>query len=589
MQSVLRDGGWWWRVSAWDGQTYGEVSIISKFIIDRVLPQISHFRVTSAASGQSQDIPATIIDNVGVQSALIYYRAGGSLPYASVAMTNIGDAYEGTIPGDAITVRGAEYYFSAADSAGNIRTFPTANAIAKPQTIQVTNINLSFPNPTPVKAYRMISIPFEVNDKSIESVLGDDFLGSYDQIQWRLLRFVNGANVEFGAPGFANFDFKAGLGFWLITRDAKLLDAGAGRSVTTAQNYVITLPPGWSQIGNPFAFTVNWSDVIKGSDVENRLVGYQGTLNEATGYDYTRMQLVPFEGYFVNNKSSSPTTIEIPPKAANSAAPKLAAADWKSALQSNEWALQITVACDRYLDKDNYVGFLNNANDEWDTNDFSEAPFFDQHVALYFPHPEWQKYPDLYTGDFRAVKAEGDYWDFEVRSEVVKSEVVKSEVVLRLADVQNLPADWEIILLDKTSRVAINLGEKKQYAFPSGGGKTMREFRIVVGRKDFVETKDLHLAGVPQEFALRQNYPNPFNPSTRIDYELPITSQVKISVYNVYGQLIRTLFEGEQSAGRYTVSWGGANAVGNRVSSGVYLVRMEVERFVGVKKMLLTK
>jgi len=576
-------------VSAWDGQTYGEVSIISKFIIDRVLPQISHFRVTSAASGQSQDIPATIIDNVGVQSALIYYRAGGSLPYASVAMTNIGDAYEGTIPGDAITVRGAEYYFSAADSAGNIRTFPTANAIAKPQTIQVTNINLSFPNPTPVKAYRMISIPFEVNDKSIESVLGDDFLGSYDQIQWRLLRFVNGANVEFGAPGFANFDFKAGLGFWLITRDAKLLDAGAGRSVTTAQNYVITLPPGWSQIGNPFAFTVNWSDVIKGSDVENRLVGYQGTLNEATGYDYTRMQLVPFEGYFVNNKGSSPTTIEVPPKASTGGAAAKSMVDGKSALQGNEWVLQFTASSDRYLDKDNYIGCLNGASDEWDPNDFSEAPFFDQHVALYFPHSEWKKYPDLYTGDFRAVKSEGDYWNFVVKSEIATPRVAKSEVILRLADVQNTPADWQIILLDKASRVAIDFGENKQYTFLSDAGKTVREFRIVVGKKDFVETNDLNLDGMPQNFVLTQNYPNPFNPETRINYELPSTSQVKIAVYNLQGQLVRVLFDEQQSAGRYTVSWDGTNTTGNRAASGVYLARMEAGKFTAMKKIVLAK
>jgi len=385
----------------------------------------------------------------------------------------------------------------------------------------------------------------------------------------------------------------------LITRDAKLLDAGAGKSVTTAQNYVITLPPGWSQIGNPFNFTVDWGDVIRGSNVENRLVGYEGTLNEATGYDYMRKQMVPFEGYFVKNISSSPTTIEIPPKAAAGSATAKPVADWKSALRGNEWALQITAACDRYLDKDNYLGSLNNASDEWDANDFSEAPFFDQHVALYFPHLEWKKYPDLYTGDFREVKFEGDYWDFVVRSEVAKSEVARSEVVLKLAEVQNLPADWEIVLLDKASRVAINFGEKKQYTFPSDNGKSVREFRIVVGKKDFVETNDLNLSGVPQDFALGQNYPNPFwsaatsrsagNPSTRIDYELPTTSQVKISVYNLSGQLVRTLFNGEQSAGRYTVSWDGANTFGERIASGVYLVRMEAGKFVATRKMVVVR
>jgi hypothetical protein len=336
--------------------------------------------------------------------------------------------------------------------------------------------------------------------------------------------------------------------------------------------------------------------------VENKLWGYQGTLNEATGYDMNRTQLVPFEGYFVNNKGSSPTTIKILPKAATGSAAAKPAADWQSALQSNEWALQITASSGRYLDKDNYLGCLNEAADEWDANDFSEAPFFADHVSLYFPHHEWKKYPDLYTGDFREVKSEGDYWDF-----VVESEVAKSEVMLRLAEAQNLPAEWQIILLDKASRIAVNFGERKNYSFLPETAKTVREFRLVIGKQDFVESNDLNLAGVPQDFVLGQNYPNPFwsaatsrsagNSETRINYELPAISHLKITVYNLSGQLIRTLFDGEQSAGRYTVAWDGTNASGNRVASGVYLVRMEAgnpstnsgQRFVAVRKMILTK
>jgi len=94
---------------------------------------------------------------------------------------------------------------------------------------------------------------------------------------------------------------------------------------------------------------------------------------------------------------------------------------------------------------------------------------------------------------------------------------------------------------------------------------------------------------VPQAFALRQNYPNPFNPSTRIEYELPTTSQVKISVYNLNGQLVQTLFHGEQSAGRYTISWDGKNANGNSIASGLYLVRMEAGRYAAVRKTVIAK
>ncbi|MCI0552551.1 MAG: T9SS type A sorting domain-containing protein, partial [Anaerolineae bacterium] len=552
---------------------------------DLTPPQILHAPVTSIQFGQNLPISATLIDAYGIETAKLYFRLGGESTFDSTAMAKAsGDTYIGVIPASFITDRGIEYYFSAQDAAGNKTIYPATNPQANPQVIQVINSNLIWPSPTPAFAYQMISIPFHLDSSSVAVVLEDD-LGPYDDTQWRLLRYVSGTNVEYGGFGFVNLD--PGTGFWLITRTARLLDAGKGKSVTTAQNYLITLQPGWSQIGNPFAFTVNWSDVIKGANVENILVGYQGALNEATGYDYTRTHLVPFEGYFVNNRGSSSTTIEIPPKAASGSSLAKSAAGLLELenFEGNEWGIQITAACDRYLDKDNYLGCFNDADDAWDSNDFSEAPFFDKHVSLYFPHREWENYPGLYTGDFRVVKAEGDYWDFRVQTNINQS-----EVTLTLADMQNVPADWDVILLDKASSISVNFRENRKYTFISDASeKTEREFRIVVGEKEFVEGNDLNLSGVPEDFKLSQNYPNPFNPDTRINYELPATSHVKISVYNLNGQLVRTLLNAEQSAGRYFASWDGINGQGDRVASGIYLVRMEAGTFMAVRKMVFAK
>jgi len=589
VQTTLTEGNWWWRVSAWDGRVYGNPSAARKFIVDISPPQINNpLRISERSAGQSTDISAEMRDNFAILAARVYYRKGGASAYASTVMVNAGgDEYEGTIPDTAITVRGAEYYFAVEDSAKNMRTFPVSN----PRVIQVTTNNLIFSRATPAKAYRMISVPLKLNDETVRSVLEEDDLGNYDDTQWRLLRYVNGVNVEYGSPEFAGFSFKPGSGFWLITRESKTLDAGAGRSLTTAQSFIINnIPPGWSQIGNPFAFTVNWSEVIKGANVEDKLVGYQGSSNEATGYDYNRTQLVPFEGYFVNNKGSSPTTLEILPKAASSASAKLVAADWKSALRGSEWAVQITAECGNYLDKDNYLGVLNNASDEWDANDFSEAPFFDQHVALYFPHPEWKKYPDLYTGDFRAVKPEGDYWDFVVRSEVTKSEVARSEVVLKLAEVRNLPAEWEVVLLDRVSHFAVNLREQSRYTFFSRRDEAIREFRIVVGPDDFVETHDLGLADIPKDFVLEQNFPNPFNPETAIRFGLPQQSMVTIKIFDLAGREIATLLDDFQlPAGLHQRMWDGRDAQGRVVVSGIYFYQLIAGNFFRTMKMALVR
>ena len=554
------------------GESSGEADLIP--------PQISFSAITSATSGQSLTVQATLTDNVGIQSATLFYRQGGAPFGSSASMTNTsGDTWEGTIPPSFVTERGLDYYFSVQDNSGNVSTFPSTNAPSNPQVIQVTSSNLSFSSPN--SAYRMISVPIDLENSSPSSVLEDD-LGSYDDTQWRLLKHLNGSNQEFTRASIGNF--APGSGFWLITRGAKTLGTGSGVSVTTGQNYIITLQPGWNQIGNPFAFTVFWSDVINNGNVENQLVGYQGSSNEATGYDFTRTQLVPFEGYFVNNLESSATTIEIQPIATGTAAAAKQGFLGFAGSQSNEWTLQITAQSGHFLDKDNYIGVLNDAADTWDRNDFSEAPFFDNFVSLYFPHEDWEVYPGLYTGDFRSINSDGHFWDFHV-----KSNIANSEVVLTLANIQNLPSETEVVLIDKASRISINFLEQDSYTIPSGEDGAERDFRIVVGKADFVDSNDLAFAGIPEAFSLSQNYPNPFNPETHIDYELPLETEVRIAVFNLLGQQIRSLFNGKQNPGRYTLSWDGRSEGGLTVSSGVYLVRMRAGKFVSVRKVVLAK
>lgn len=94
----------------------------------------------------------------------------------------------------------------------------------------------------------------------------------------------------------------------------------------------------------------------------------------------------------------------------------------------------------------------------------------------------------------------------------------------------------------------------------------------------------------PEAFALRNNYPNPFNPSTTIKYALPEASYVQLEVYNVVGQVVRTLVADHQNAGRYVVQWDATDDSGQNLSSGIYFYRLQAGgEFLEVKKMLLLK
>lgn len=96
-------------------------------------------------------------------------------------------------------------------------------------------------------------------------------------------------------------------------------------------------------------------------------------------------------------------------------------------------------------------------------------------------------------------------------------------------------------------------------------------------------------AGLPTEFALDQNYPNPFNPSTEINFALPVPSQVRVDVFNVLGQRVTTLVDGQMPAGNHSVTWYGNDNDGSQVSSGVYFYRITAENFASTKKMMLLK
>ena len=99
---------------------------------------------------------------------------------------------------------------------------------------------------------------------------------------------------------------------------------------------------------------------------------------------------------------------------------------------------------------------------------------------------------------------------------------------------------------------------------------------------------------LPNIYSLEQNYPNPFNPSTMINYQLPKESKVTITIYNMIGQMVKTLISEEQRAGYYSIEWNGTDNTNATVSSGVYLYKIVAQSegknvFVSTKKMLLIK
>jgi parallel beta-helix repeat protein len=149
-------------------------------------------------------------------------------------------------------------------------------------------------------------------------------------------------------------------------------------------------------------------------------------------------------------------------------------------------------------------------------------------------------------------------------------------------------------------------GEIARFRFALLDEGKARESILFTVKKFFLNDRDVtaeagqivmnvsDVAALPTVFALEQNYPNPFNPSTTIKYQLPEAGTVRIAIYNMLGQQVRTMVSGQQSPGYYALQWNGTDDNGRTLSSGMYIYRMEVvtaskTKFVNTKKMVLVK
>ena len=88
---------------------------------------------------------------------------------------------------------------------------------------------------------------------------------------------------------------------------------------------------------------------------------------------------------------------------------------------------------------------------------------------------------------------------------------------------------------------------------------------------------------------MKSNYPNPFNPVTTIYYSVKEKSTIKIEIYNLRGQIVKSLVNETREAGSHNVVWNGLDNADKPVSSGIYLYKMKSGNYVSSKKMILMR
>jgi len=149
-------------------------------------------------------------------------------------------------------------------------------------------------------------------------------------------------------------------------------------------------------------------------------------------------------------------------------------------------------------------------------------------------------------------------------------------------------SDWQIEVVDNTAgcgwtSLAIDGSGYCHIAYYDGGDSTNLKYarRLPTGIEETYP--------IPGVLHLAQSSPNPFNSATSIQYVLPRNGFARLAIYNIAGQLVRILVEGEEFAGTHTVRWNGRDEQGSSVSSGIYFCCLETGNLKSTRKMLLLK
>ncbi len=460
----------------------------------------------------------------GIAAVTLFFKEGGKLAFSELEMTN-GDAdtYEASIPGNRIGERGVDYYVRVVDVVGQSSLKPKGGA-TNPFHTQIKISDLAAPDVFPTRQWRMVSVPVQPDNNSPFSLL--DALGPYDTSVWRLFRFFGDGYKEFRQEDIGNFE--PGRAFWLHSRVEDFrLASGVATTTRAEQPFETVLEPGWNDIANPFPYSVRWDDILA---VSENTVGIAGPfLYDGMSWSFPQptTNMDPWEGYAVNNATSSSVVLGIPPIETGQAQGA------SKPIAKDGWTLQIQVLADDAGtgpgDVNNFLGFRVNADPEWDAADLPEPPAPPgPYVRLFFPHHNWQLFPNLYTSDFRP-ESDGQIWDFLVEAIDVRT------ARLQFAGVSQLPPGLSLQLIDADHGTLRTLIDDETIPIGLREG-TAHSFQIAVGTVEFAEEIATKYQALPDNYVLLSPRPNPFNAETSIVFETPERSEVALIVYDALGQ-----------------------------------------------------
>jgi len=582
----------------------------------QVPTQVTLIPVASTSAGHPVGREVLVGAELGVGArfveGVLYYRRGGEWDYRQAPFAAGEPRPFAVIPDTLADESGIEYWCSIRTLTAEL-VDPPVNPAGRPRVLPVLVEGLAAPEAVAAGLYRMISVPVDFGDSftgTLESMLyAQSSFGSYDPVRWRSYRYLPelGQYREFPEDKNA-FVLRPGRAFWLICHETQSVTTAPleGYSPSTAGPWLITLAPGWNQVGQPFAFAVPWDSVtVAGLSPAEAVAGL--TIEQPVRWDWTSqtyardvVQLEMFSGIWIRNLTDADVVLAVPPvRAAVAAAKRGPSVVLQKAGEpdpGHDWALRVVAVCGSERSHPVWAAVDARATVGRDTLDLSKVPGIPgPELSLYFPHAEWGRGGGPISKDVRPVEAaqSGWLWDLDLTKTFAR-EGVADEVVLEFSGLQDIPVELAVVLHDRLVRRTIDLRTVGSYTLQMGtnvGASTdaRARFQLLVGDEAYIQ-ESLETADVPAVTALLPNRPNPFNPATLLRFDLDRPALVELTIHDVRGHTVARVLHERIEAGRREVLWSGRDDSGRPVAAGAYFYRLSTEfGFNATGKMMLVR
>ncbi len=566
---------------------FADLTGFSQFVIGRSTdiegPIISSEFRRVAQPDDLIEVDAYVRDPSGISSVKLHYLEGGSLVFDQADMNAQNDTtYRAGVPVASTVIRGLAYFIVGTDSVGNVTVTDTTSVpIAFPAgTFTTSMLVTAFSEGFPFNKWRLISIPCDIADTSVTSIIQEVLGVPPSDETWKIFRYTGPGRGDYLPVG----RFTSGQSYFLKQIVSEGIEQpvhftlGAGQSVDLTGQSILLPSRRWSFISSPYPFLVTVAPdqgTFKGPYTYGEF-GSRGQEGWSTGQVQTILR--PWGGYIIYNNTDQDEILTIrPPGLAKAMLPK------DNAEHIAGWLVKLTIEGERYFDAGNVIGRIAGASDGLDSYDSPEPPYLEGYVSLTAENPDWES-ELLRTSDIRSDNAVNGEWDL-----VLLTRNETGVIDLSVGMEGDLPP--QIVLVDLLERVVYDLKNDPQPISISDYDENVPyRLKVLAGEQGFVEeATDEILAQLPEQLALAQNYPNPFNPATTIGYALPRPAKVSLKIYNLLGQEIATLVNDWRELGYYSIAWQGRDQAGQSVASGMYFVVLRVDERTLTRKMVLLR